>query len=54
MSKGDKILKKAHEARAFLRIHGFLPDKENERVAWRIDKEILKQNNERPIRNRKR
>lgn len=40
--KKELILKKAHEARSFLRIHGFLPDKENERIAWRIDKEVLK------------
>jgi hypothetical protein len=42
MSKEKEILKRAHEARQFLRIHGFLPDKENERIAWRIDKQILK------------
>jgi hypothetical protein len=42
MSKDKKILKRAHESRVFLRIHGFLPDRENERIAWRIDKQILK------------
>lgn len=42
MSKDKKILKKAHEARVFLRIHGFLPDGENERIRARIEKEILK------------
>ena len=50
MSKNNKILKKAHEARQFLRIHGFLPDKENERVAWRIDKEIIKNHRKKQVR----
>jgi hypothetical protein len=42
MSKDKKILKKAHEARIFLRVHGFLPDRENQRIRERIDKQIIK------------